>query len=80
MKAKVESNYVLIEQIYTYENHRIVVIRNPEYLGCGFYGYDGYCALPDVISLDGELFSKRGWNSDNGHVYYHPNPMVARIP
>jgi hypothetical protein len=40
--------------------------------------YDHYKGLPEVVSHNGRLLGKTGWNSDTGHAYYQDNATVLR--
>jgi hypothetical protein len=42
--------------------------------------YDHYKRLPQVVSYNGRLLSKTGWNSDTQHAHYQSNTMIAMIP
>lgn len=39
--------------------------------------FDAYKALPDVVSYEGIVCGKTGWNSDRGHGYYKSTAKVA---
>lgn len=39
--------------------------------------YDAYKALPAAVTFDGQVFGKKGWNSDKGRAYYGTDKLVA---
>ena len=39
--------------------------------------FDHYKLLPDVVSFEGAIYGKTGWNSDNGAAYYRNAPRLA---
>jgi len=40
---------------------------------------DEYKSLPGVVSDDGTLCGKTGWNSDRGIAYYQSNTHIVKI-
>lgn len=40
--------------------------------------HDAYQALPQVVSYDGDVYGRTGWNSDQCVAYYRLDAHVAR--
>jgi hypothetical protein len=41
--------------------------------------YDHFTTLPDVVSYDGIILGKTGWNSDTGRAYYKSRAQVLKV-
>lgn len=41
--------------------------------------YDHFTTLPDVVSYDGIMLGKTGWNSDTGRACYKSRAQVLKV-
>lgn len=57
----------------TDEGHRWIHLR----LDAPF-DFDKVQKLPKVLAYDGDIFSRTGWNSDKGVVYYRNHMPIAQ--
>ncbi len=43
------------------------------------HDYDHFRTLPEVVSYNGVMMGKTGWNSDTNHAHYQSNAQVVRV-
>jgi len=72
MKAKAEPEYFTIQNHETLPNGVNVIILP---LGEGVT----FSKLPQVISYEGRLYGKTGWNSDRQVCYYRDDAHIAKV-
>jgi hypothetical protein len=68
---QIEKDYITATSVATVENVLCIVVDCTD--------FDHYKSLPAVVSHDGRLCGKTGWNSDTGRAYYQSNAMIVKI-
>lgn len=61
---------------------RAVVVQVLEGKTCAIvecHDYDHYRTLPDIVSYEGVMMSKTGWNSDTNHAHYQSHTLMLRV-
>lgn len=69
--AKIEQGYLSIDSMATVDGVLCLVVTCND--------YDHYKSLPAVVSYNGRLCGKTGWNSDNCRCYYQSNATIAKV-
>lgn len=71
MKAKVENDWVSVVAASVCEGVHFAMVACAD--------YEAYCALPQVISFEGRLLGRTGWNSDKGVAYFRSDAKMGRV-
>jgi len=70
-KVKAEPEYLTVEYTVRIEGVQCAVVT------C--HDFDHFKRLPEVVSYNGILLGKTGWNSDTNHAHYQSNAQMVRI-
>ncbi len=70
MKAKEERDYIVVACRGQ--------LPSAEVLEVDCKSADLFDSLPAVVSFQGRLFGKTGWNSDRNRAYYRTDALIAR--
>jgi hypothetical protein len=70
MRAKIENDYMTIKYCTNIDDVICCVVDCND--------YDDFTSLPQVISYNGILCGKSGWNSDINEAYYQSNASLVR--
>jgi hypothetical protein len=68
MQVNIEANKMVAEMIGVVEGVTCIVVSCED--------YDHYKQLPHVVSYNGTLCGKTGWNSDTNRAYYQSNAHI----
>lgn len=71
MKVKIEKDYLTAEQIAVIEGNTCILVHCND--------YDHYKKLPSVISYNGTLCGKTGWNSDTNRCCYQSSATIVKV-
>jgi len=71
MQVKVEPDYLTVEYTARIDDVVCAVVT------C--HDFDHFKRLPQVVSHDGILLGKTGWNSDTNHAHYQSNAQLVRV-
>lgn len=67
---RIEPNYLVADQVAWIEGTLCIMVYCPD--------YDHFRQLPQVVSYQGTLCGKTGWNSDSGRAAYQSNAQVVK--
>ena len=71
MKVQVEKEHMVAHMVAEIDGVVCVVVTCDD--------YDHYKRLPQVVSHNGIMCGKSGWNSDTNRCHYQSNATLVRI-
>lgn len=70
-EVKVVPDMLVAQQVGVVEGNTCVVVHCDD--------YDHYKRLPQVVSYNGILCGKTGWNSDTNRAHYQSNATIVKV-
>ena len=71
MQAIIQSNMIIIQQLYVIDGDTVCVVDCED--------YEIYKKLPQAIEVENKLCEKTGWDSDKQYACYKSNVKLGRF-
>jgi len=71
MEVQVEKEHMVAELVGNFDDVTCVVVHCQD--------YDHFRKLPQVVSYQGILCGKTGWNSDTNRAHYQSNASLVKV-